>query len=179
MSRLILKWRQNVADIVAMWTGVPMQQLTQTENQQLINLEDHLHKRVKGQDSEVLLVQFVVHDLALKIQTVNWFIYVPWANSVGKTELAKALAGEMFSSNNSIIRLDMSEYMEKYSTRSYDWVSARYVGCDEVVSWPNKFVNTRLSCIIQWWNWKKARRMSSICLQVLDDGYITDSKGRK
>ncbi|MGH2076175.1 ATP-dependent Clp protease ATP-binding subunit [Aerococcus urinaeequi] len=173
---------QNVADIVAMWTGVPMQQLTQTENQQLINLEDHLHKRVKGQDEAVRSVARAVRRARSGIKDPNRpigsFMFLG-PTGVGKTELAKALAGEMFGSDNNIIRLDMSEYMEKYSTSRMIGSAPGYVGYDEGGQLTEQVRQHPYSVVLFDEIEKAHPDVFNMLLQVLDDGYITDSKGRK
>lgn len=173
---------QNVADIVAMWTGVPMQQLTQTENQQLINLEDHLHKRVKGQDEAVRSVARAVRRARSGIKDPNRpigsFMFLG-PTGVGKTELAKSLAGEMFGSDNNIIRLDMSEYMEKYSTSRMIGSAPGYVGYDEGGQLTEQVRQHPYSVVLFDEIEKAHPDVFNMLLQVLDDGYITDSKGRK
>jgi ATP-dependent Clp protease ATP-binding subunit ClpC len=172
----------NVADIVAMWTGVPMQQLTQTENQQLINLEDHLHERVKGQDEAVQSVARAVRRARSGIKDPNRpigsFMFLG-PTGVGKTELAKALASEMFGSENNIIRLDMSEYMEKYSTSRMIGSAPGYVGYDEGGQLTEQVRQHPYSVVLFDEIEKAHPDVFNMLLQVLDDGYITDSKGRK
>src|SRR5699024_4423621 len=173
---------QNVADIVAMWTGVPMQQLTQTENQQLINLEDHLHKRVKGQDEAVRSVARAVRRARSGIKDPNRpigsFMFICPAD-VGKSNLDIALSGEMFGSDNNIIRLDMSEYMEKYSTSRMIGSAPGYVGYDEGGQLTEQVRQHPYSVVLFDEIEKAHPDVFNMLLQVLDDGYITDSKGRK
>ncbi len=173
---------QQVADIVSMWTGVPMHQLTQTENQQLLDLEGHLHKRVKGQDEAVKGVARAVRRARSGIKNPNRpigsFMFLG-PTGVGKTELAKALANEMFGSENNMIRLDMSEYMEKYSTSRMIGSAPGYVGYDEGGQLTEQVRQHPYSVVLFDEIEKAHPDVFNMLLQVLDDGYITDSKGRK
>jgi ATP-dependent Clp protease ATP-binding subunit ClpC len=173
---------KEVAEIVAMWTGVPVQQLTQSENQQLLTLETQLHKRVKGQDEAVKAVSRAVRRARSGIKNPNRpigsFMFLG-PTGVGKTELAKALASEMFGSENHMIRLDMSEYMEKYSTSRMIGSAPGYVGYDEGGQLTEQVRQQPYSVVLFDEIEKAHPDVFNMLLQVLDDGYITDSKGRK
>src|SRR5699024_10959298 len=125
---------EDVAEVVSEWTGVPLTQLQKKESERLINLEQILHERVVGQDAAVTSVARAIRRARSGLKDpqrpIGSFLFLG-PTGVGKTELAKALAAAMFGSEDNMIRIDMSEYMEKYSTSRLIGAASGYVGYDE------------------------------------------------
>lgn len=173
---------EDVAKIVAEWTGVPLTQLKKSESDRLINLEKLLHKRVIGQDEAVDAVARAIRRARSGLKNPNRpigsFMFLG-PTGVGKTELAKALAEAMFGSEGNMIRIDMSEYMEKYSTSRLIGAAPGYVGYDEGGQLTEKVRQHPYSVVLLDEAEKAHRDVFNLLLQVLDDGYLTDSKGRK
>lgn len=173
---------EEIANIVGMWTGVPVTQLTRSENSRLMTLEDSLHKRVKGQDEAVRAVARAVRRARSGLKDPNRpigsFMFLG-PTGVGKTELAKALAEELFDSEHKLIRIDMSEYMEKYSTSRLIGSAPGYIGYDEGGQLTEQIRQHPYSVILFDEIEKAHPDVFNMFLQILDDGYITDSKGRK
>lgn len=173
---------EDVAAVVSEWTGVPVTQLTKTESERLINLEKILHKRVVGQDEAIAAVSKAIRrarsGLSDPTRPIGSFMFLG-PTGVGKTELAKALAEAMFGSEDAMIRIDMSEYMEKYSTSRLIGAPPGYVGYDEGGQLTEKVRNKPYSVVLLDEVEKAHPDVFNILLQVLDDGYLTDSKGRK
>ena len=173
---------EDVATVVSEWTGVPVTQLTKTESERLINLEKILHKRVVGQDEAIKAVSKAIRrarsGLSDPTRPIGSFMFLG-PTGVGKTELAKALAEAMFGSEDAMIRIDMSEYMEKYSTSRLIGAPPGYVGYDEGGQLTEKVRNKPYSVVLLDEVEKAHPDVFNILLQVLDDGYLTDSKGRK
>lgn len=173
---------EEVANIVGMWTGVPVTQLTRSENSRLMTLEDNLHERVKGQDEAVRAVARAVRRARSGLKDPNRpigsFMFLG-PTGVGKTELAKALAEELFDSEHKLIRIDMSEYMEKYSTSRLIGSAPGYIGYDEGGQLTEQIRQHPYSVILFDEIEKAHPDVFNMFLQILDDGYITDSKGRK
>lgn len=173
---------EDVADVVAEWTGVPVTQLKQTDADRLVNLEKILHQRVIGQSEAVSAVSRAIRRARSGLKDPNRpigsFMFLG-PTGVGKTELAKALAEAMFESEDNMIRVDMSEYMEKYSTSRLIGSAPGYVGYDEGGQLTEKVRQKPYSVVLFDEVEKAHPDVFNILLQVLDDGYLTDSKGRK
>ncbi|AMB99247.1 ATP-dependent Clp protease ATP-binding subunit ClpC [Aerococcus urinaehominis] len=174
--------KDEVAEIIAIWTGVPVTQLTEAENQKLMALEDRIGRRVKGQAEAIQAVSRAVRRARSGIKSPNRpigsFMFLG-PTGVGKTELAKALAEDLFGSENHLIRVDMSEYMEKYSTSRLIGSAPGYVGYDEGGQLTEQVRQKPYSVILFDEIEKAHPDVFNMLLQVLDDGYITDAKGRR
>ena len=173
---------EDVAKVVAEWTGVPLTQLKRSESDRLINLEKVLHKRVIGQDEAVDAVAKAIRRARSGLKNPNRpigsFMFLG-PTGVGKTELAKALAESMFGSEDNMIRIDMSEYMEKFSTSRLIGAAPGYVGYDEGGQLTEKVRQHPYSVVLLDEAEKAHPDVFNLLLQVLDDGYLTDSKGRR
>ncbi|MFD0898675.1 ATP-dependent Clp protease ATP-binding subunit [Loigolactobacillus binensis] len=172
----------DIATVVSQWTGVPLTQLQKTETDRLINLEKVLHKRVIGQEEAVSAVSRAIRRARSGLKDpqrpIGSFMFLG-PTGVGKTELAKALAEAMFGSEDNMIRVDMSEYMEKYSTSRLVGAPPGYVGYDEGGQLTEKVRQKPYSVVLLDEVEKAHPDVFNILLQVLDDGYLTDSKGRR
>ena len=173
---------EDVAKVVAEWTGVPLTKLKRSESDRLINLEKVLHKRVIGQDEAVDAVAKAIRRARSGLKNPNRpigsFMFLG-PTGVGKTELAKALAEAMFGSEDNMIRIDMSEYMEKFSTSRLIGAAPGYVGYDEGGQLTEKVRQHPYSVVLLDEAEKAHPDVFNLLLQVLDDGYLTDSKGRR
>lgn len=173
---------EDVAKVVAEWTGVPLTQLKRSESDRLINLEKVLHKRVIGQNEAVDAVAKAIRRARSGLKNPNRpigsFMFLG-PTGVGKTELAKALAEAMFGSEDNMIRIDMSEYMEKFSTSRLIGAAPGYVGYDEGGQLTEKVRQHLYSVVLLDEAEKPHPDVFNLLLQVLDDGYLTDSKGRR
>lgn len=171
-----------IAEVVSMWTRIPVSKLTKDETKHLIKLEEVLHKRVVGQDEAVKAVAKAVRRGRVGLKDPNRpigsFLFLG-PTGVGKTELSKALAESVFGSEEAIIRVDMSEYMEKHSVSKMVGSPPGYVGYDEGGQLSEKVRRNPYSVILFDEIEKAHPDVFNILLQVLDDGHITDSKGRK
>ncbi|CAI3340462.1 ATP-dependent Clp protease ATP-binding subunit [Enterococcus cecorum] len=173
---------EDVDEVVSQWTGVPVQQIAKKESQRLMDLEKILHQRVVGQDKAVVAVSRAIRRARSGLKDPNRpigsFMFLG-PTGVGKTELAKALAQAMFGSEDALIRVDMSEFMEKYSTSRLIGSPPGYVGYEEGGQLTEK-VRTKPYSVILLDEVEKAHPdIFNILLQVLDDGYLTDAKGRR
>lgn len=172
----------DIAEVVAQWTGIPVKQMTKSEGEKLVNLEAQLHKRVIGQDEAVSVVSKAIRRARSGLKDpkrpIGSFMFLG-PTGVGKTELAKALAESMFGSENEIIRIDMSEYMEKYATSRLVGAPPGYVGYDEGGQLTEQVRNKPYSVVLLDEVEKANLDVFNLLLQVLDDGFLTDSKGRK
>ena len=173
---------EDVATVFSEWTGVPLQQLEKKESQRLLELEALLHERVVGQDEAVKAVSRAIRRARSGLKDPNRpigsFMFLG-PTGVGKTELAKALSEVMFGDENSLIRVDMSEFMEKYSTSRLIGSPPGYVGYDEGGQLTEKIRQKPYSVILLDEVEKAHPDVFNLLLQVLDDGHLTDSKGRK
>ncbi|WP_311408102.1 ATP-dependent Clp protease ATP-binding subunit [Liquorilactobacillus uvarum] len=173
---------ENVAEIVSEWTGVPLTQMKKSESDRLVGLEGVLHKRVIGQEEAVSAVSRAIRrarsGLKDPVRPIGSFMFLG-PTGVGKTELAKALAEAMFGTEDSIIRIDMSEYMEKYATSRLVGSPPGYVGYEEGGQLTEKVRQHPYSVVLFDEVEKAHPDVFNILLQVLDDGYLTDSKGRR
>lgn len=173
---------EDVAKIVAEWTGVPLTQLKKSESERLVNLEKVLHNRVIGQNEAVSVVAKAIRRARSGLKDpqrpIGSFMFLG-PTGVGKTELAKALAAAMFGSEDNMIRIDMSEYMEKYSASRLIGAAPGYVGYDEGGQLTEKVRQHPYSVVLLDEAEKAHPDVFNLLLQVLDDGYLTDAKGRK
>ena len=170
---------QDIAEVIENWTKIPVTKITEAETQKLLNLEANLHKRIIGQNAAVSAVAKAIRRNRAGLQTTKRppsFIFVG-PTGVGKTELAKALATEMFGSEESIIRIDMSEYMESHSTSKLIGSPPGYVGYDDAGQLTEKVKRKPYSIILLDEIEKAHPDVFNILLQVLDDGKLTDSQG--
>ena len=170
---------QDIANVIESWTKIPVKKITEAETQKLLNLETNLHKRIIGQDEAVSSVARAIRRNRAGLQTTKRppsFIFVG-PTGVGKTELAKSLAYEMFGSEDSIIRIDMSEYMESHSTSKLIGAPPGYVGYDDAGQLTDKVKRKPYSIILLDEIEKAHPDVFNILLQVLDDGKLTDSQG--
>lgn len=172
----------NIADVVAMWTKVPVKKLQEKESDRLLKLESILHKRVIGQDEAVKSIAKAMRRQRVGLQDphrpIGSFLFLG-PTGVGKTELSKALAEAMFGSENALIRVDMSEYMESHSVSKMIGSPPGYVGFDDGGQLSEKVRRNPYSVVLFDEVEKAHPDVFNILLQVLDDGHITDSKGRK
>ena len=170
---------QDIANVIESWTKIPVKKITEAETQKLLNLETNLHKRIIGQDEAVSSVARAIRRNRAGLQSTKRppsFIFVG-PTGVGKTELAKSLAYEMFGSEDSIIRIDMSEYMESHSTSKLIGAPPGYVGYDDAGQLTDKVKRKPYSIILLDEIEKAHPDVFNILLQVLDDGKLTDSRG--
>ena len=172
---------EEIAKIIERWTGIPVARLMEGEREKLLHLEDTLHRRVVGQDEAVRVVSDAIQRSRAGIQDPNRplgsFLFLG-PTGVGKTELAKTLAQTLFDDEKNLIRLDMSEYMEKFSVSRLIGAPPGYVGYEEGGQL-TEAVRRRPYCVVLFDEIEKAHPdVFNILLQVLDDGRITDSQGR-
>jgi len=170
---------QDIANVIESWTKIPVKKITEAETQKLLNLETNLHKRIVGQEEAVSSVARAIRRNRAGLQSTRRppsFIFVG-PTGVGKTELAKSLAFEMFGSEDSIIRIDMSEYMESHSTSKLIGAPPGYVGYDDAGQLTDKVKRKPYSIILLDEIEKAHPDVFNILLQVLDDGKLTDSQG--
>lgn len=171
-----------IAEVVAMWTRIPVKKLAEKESEKLLKLEETLHKRVIGQDEAVTAVAKAMRRGRVGLKDPNRpigsFLFLG-PTGVGKTELSKALAEAMFGSENAMIRVDMSEYMEGHSVSKMIGSPPGYVGFDEGGQLSEKVRRNPYSVVLFDEIEKAHPDVFNILLQVLDDGHITDAKGRK
>lgn len=171
----------DVAKVVSNWTGVPVVKLTETEAKKLLDLEETLHQRVVGQSAAVSAVAEAIRraraGLSDPNRPVGSFIFVG-PTGVGKTELSKALAEAVFGNENNLIRIDMSEYMEKHSVSKMVGAPPGYAGFDEAGQLTEKVRRKPYSVVLFDEIEKAHPDVFNIMLQILDDGRLTDSKGR-
>ena len=170
---------QDIALVIESWTKIPVTKITEAETEKLLNLEKNLHKRIIGQDDAVSAVSKAIRRNRAGLQTSKRppsFLFVG-PTGVGKTELAKALACEMFGNEESIIRIDMSEYMESHSTSKLIGSPPGYVGYDDAGQLTEKVKRKPYSIVLLDEIEKAHPDVFNILLQVLDDGKLTDSQG--
>ena len=172
---------EDIAEIVSQWTGVPVFQLTEEESQRLLKMEDILHKRVVGQNEAVTAVAKAIRRGRVGLKDpkrpVGSFIFLG-PTGVGKTELCKALAEAMFGDENAMLRLDMSEYMEKHTVSRLVGSPPGYVGYDEGGQLTEKVRRKPYSVVLFDEIEKAHPDVFNILLQILEDGRLTDSQGR-
>lgn len=172
----------DIAVVVSQWTGIPVQQMEQKESDRLLKLEEELHQRVIGQEAAVTAVSRAIRRARSGLKDPNRpigsFMFLG-PTGVGKTELAKSLAESIFGSEDALVRVDMSEYMEKHSTSRLVGSPPGYVGYDEGGQLTEKIRQKPYSVILLDEVEKAHPDVFNILLQVLDDGVLTDAKGRK
>ena len=172
---------EDIAQIVASWTGVPVKKMTEDESQRLLHLEELLHKRVVGQDEAISAVSRALRRARAGLQDpkrpIGSFIFLG-PTGVGKTELCRALGEVMFDDENAVIRIDMSEYMEKHSVSRLVGSPPGYVGYEEGGQLTQKVRNKPYSVVLFDEVEKAHPDVFNILLQILDDGRLTDSNGR-
>ena len=172
---------EDIADVIAMWTGIPAQKINQSENEKLKKLEETLHKRVVGQVEAVTAVAKAIRRGRVGLKDpkrpIGSFLFLG-PTGVGKTELSKALAESLFGDENAIIRVDMSEYMESHSTSKMIGSPPGYVGFDEGGGLTEKVRRKPYSVILFDEIEKAHPDVMNMLLQILEDGRLTDSHGR-
>ena len=170
---------QDIAEVIESWTKIPVKKVTEAETQKLLNLEANLHKRIIGQEKAVAAVARAIRRNRAGLQSKKKsasFIFVG-PTGVGKTELAKALAYEMFGTEDAIIRIDMSEYMESHSVSKLVGSPPGYVGYDDAGQLTEKVKRKPYSIILLDEIEKAHPDVFNLLLQILDDGRLTDSQG--
>jgi len=170
---------QDIAEVIENWTKIPVKKITEEETAKLLNLESNLHKRIVGQEEAVAAVSRAIRRNRAGLKSTKRppsFIFVG-PTGVGKTELSKALAYEMFGDEDSIIRVDMSEYMESHSTSKLIGSPPGYVGYDDAGQLTEKVKRKPYSIVLLDEIEKAHPDVFNILLQVLDDGRLTDSQG--
>ena len=170
---------EDIAKVIENWTKIPVQKITEEETRALLSLEDNLHKRVIGQNEAVASVARAIRRNRAGLKSTRRppsFIFVG-PTGVGKTELAKALSSEVFGSEDSIIRIDMSEYMESNSTAKLIGAPPGYVGYDDAGQLTEKVKRHPYSIVLLDEIEKAHPDVFNLLLQVLDDGRLTDSQG--
>lgn len=172
---------EDVAEVVAKWTGIPVNRMLESERQKLLRLEDELHKRVVGQEEAIEAVSDAVRRSRAGLQDekrpIGSFIFLG-TTGVGKTELAKALAGFLFNDDNAMVRIDMSEYQERHSVSRLVGAPPGYVGYDEGGQLTEAVRRHPYSVLLLDEIEKAHPDVFNVLLQVLDEGRLTDNKGR-
>jgi ATP-dependent Clp protease ATP-binding subunit ClpB len=172
---------EDIAGVVSRWTGIPVQKMLQSEREKLLNLEDELHKRVVGQEEAISAISDAVRRSRAGLQDpkrpIGSFIFLG-TTGVGKTELAKALAEYLFSQEEAMIRIDMSEYQEKHTVSRLIGAPPGYVGYEEGGQLTEAVRRRPFSVVLLDEIEKAHPDVFNILLQVLDDGRLTDNKGR-
>lgn len=173
--------QEDVATVVSSWTGIPVNKITETERDKLLNLEQILHERVVGQDEAIEAVSKAIRRARVGLKDekrpIGSFIFLG-QTGVGKTELAKALASAMFDSEDSLIKIDMSEYMEKHSISKLIGSPPGYAGYEEGGQLTDKVRKNPYSVVLFDEVEKAHPDITNILLSILDDGKITDNQGR-
>jgi ATP-dependent Clp protease ATP-binding subunit ClpC len=173
---------QDIAAVIAGWTGIPAERLTEDEGERLLHLEDTLHRRVIGQDEAVSAVSRAIRRGRVGLRNpkrpIGSFIFLG-PTGVGKTELARTLAEALFGDENAMIRIDMSEYMEKHSVSRLIGAPPGYVGYDEGGQLSEKVRRKPYSVVLFDEIEKAHPDVFNILLQILEDGILTDNQGRK
>ena len=171
---------EDIADIVSRWTGIPVQKMLQSERAKLMNMEDELHQRVIGQHQAIEAVSHAVRRSRAGLQDesrpIGSFIFMG-STGVGKTELARSLADYLFNDENAMVRIDMSEYMERHSVSRLIGAPPGYVGYDEGGQLTEQVRRRPYSVVLLDEIEKAHADVFNILLQVLDDGRLTDNKG--
>ena len=174
--------KEDIAEVVAMWTGIPVVQIADDETSRLLHMEEALHKRIIGQDEAIETISRAVRRARAGLKDprhpIGTFMFLG-PTGVGKTELARALSEFMFGNENSLIRIDMSEFMEKFAVSRLVGAPPGYVGFEEGGQL-TEAVRRKSYCLILLDEIEKAHPdVFNILLQIFDDGHLTDAKGRK
>ena len=172
---------EDIAEVVASWTKIPVQKITETENEKLKSLEENLHKRVVGQDEAVLAVSKAIKRGRVGLKDpkrpIGSFLFLG-PTGVGKTELSKAISESLFGDENAMVRIDMSEYMEPHSISKLIGSPPGYVGFDEAGQLTEKIRRKPYSVVLFDEIEKAHPDVMNMLLQILEDGRLTDSQGR-
>ncbi len=178
----ILVKKEDISEVVSMWTGVPVVQLADDETSRLLNMEEVLHKRIIGQDEAINTIAKAIRRARAGLKDprrpIGNFIFLG-PTGVGKTELARALSEFMFGSEDSLIRIDMSEFMEKFAVSRLVGAPPGYVGYDEGGQLTEAVRRKSYSCILLDEIEKAHPDVFNLLLQIFDDGHLTDAKGRR
>ena len=173
---------EDIAEVVNMWTGIPVVQLAEDETERLLQMEEALHRRIVGQDEAVTIVSKAVRRARAGLKDprrpIGNFVFLG-PTGVGKTELVRALAEFMFGSEETLIRLDMSEFMEKFAVSRLVGAPPGYVGYDEGGQLTEAVRRKSYCCILLDEIEKAHPDVFNILLQIFDDGHLTDAKGRR
>ena len=173
--------KEDIATVISGWTGIPLQKISETENEKLKNLEKNIHERIVGQDEAVTAVSKAIRRSRVGLKDpkrpIGSFLFLG-PTGVGKTELTKALAESLFGDENAMIRVDMSEFMEGHSVSKMIGSPPGYVGFDETTGLAEKVRKKPYSVVLFDEIEKAHPDVMNILLQILDDGRLTDSKGR-
>ncbi|KKK71040.1 hypothetical protein LCGC14_2917940, partial [marine sediment metagenome] len=173
---------EDIAEVVSMWTGIPVVQLASDETKRLLHMEEAIHKRIIGQDEAINTIAKAVRRARAGIKDLRHpignFIFLG-PTGVGKTELVRALAEFMFGSEDTLIRLDMSEFMEKHAVSRLVGAPPGYVGYDEGGQLTEAVRRKSYCCILLDEIEKAHPDVFNILLQIFDDGHLTDAKGRR
>ena len=174
--------KEDIAEVVSMWTGVPMVQLADDEASRLLNMEEALHKRIAGQEEAVKAISKAVRRARSGIKDMKRpmgvFLFLG-PTGVGKTEMAKTLAEYMFGSEDALIRIDMSEFMEKFAVSRLVGAPPGYIGYEEGGQLTEAVRRKSYSCILLDEIEKAHPDVFNLLLQIFDDGHLTDAKGRR
>lgn len=172
---------EDIAEIVSKWTGIPVTKLLEGEVQKLLHLEEHLHRRVIGQNEAIEVVSNAVRRARAGLKDPNRpigsFLFLG-PTGVGKTELAKALAEYLFDDESAMVRIDMSEYQERHTVARLIGAPPGYIGFDEGGQLTEAVRRRAYSCVLFDEIEKAHSDVFNVLLQVLDEGHLTDSKGR-
>ncbi len=173
---------ENIAEVVAMWTGIPVVQIAEDETERLLHMEDELHKRIVGQEEAITTISKAVRRARAGLKDprhpIGNFVFLG-PTGVGKTELARALAEFMFGNEDTLVRIDMSEFMEKFSVSRLVGAPPGYVGFEEGGQLTEAVRRKSYCCILLDEIEKAHEDVFNILLQIFDDGHLTDAKGRR
>ena len=172
---------EEIAQVVSMWTGIPVVRISQEEKERLLQMEDALHKRVIGQDEAIRTISSAVRRARAGLKDpkrpIGSFVFLG-PTGVGKTELARALAEFMFGSEEALVKLDMSEFMERHNVSRLVGALPGYVGYDEGGQLTEAVRRKSYSVVLLDEIEKAHPEVFNILLQILEDGQLTDAKGR-
>jgi ATP-dependent Clp protease ATP-binding subunit ClpC len=171
-----------IAEVVSMWTGIPVTRMAVEETERLLNMEEHIHRRIVGQDEAIVAIAKAVRRARAGLKDprrpIGSFLFLG-PTGVGKTELVRALAEFMFGSEEAMVRLDMSEFMERHTVARLVGAPPGYVGYEEGGQLTDAVRRRSYTCILLDEIEKAHPEVFNILLQIFDDGHLTDAKGRK